>query len=80
MNFSWLKLIATHRSSKNYLYICSVMFSDFVQRTSHGLEVWREKDKNRGPQYYMFDVFYAPDRAYYFYNGRKGPARSKIYD
>ena len=32
------------------MYLCRVIFSDFVQRTSHGLEVWREKDKNRGPQ------------------------------
>lgn len=47
MNFSWLKLIATHRSSKNYLYICSVIFSDYVQRASHGLEVWHENGKIR---------------------------------
>ncbi len=31
------------------LYLCHVIFSDFVQRTSQSLEVWHENGENRGP-------------------------------
>jgi hypothetical protein len=31
------------------MYICNVIQSDFVERTSQSLNAWREKNNNRSP-------------------------------